>query len=659
MKTVYDAGRLQWKLAGVKPFQWSFEKSMEIGAAPCLDVGPLPAKVPGSVQGVLREAGHLPDWNVGTNFNACDWVENRHWFFETRIPDAWLRGKGRTRLCCLGLDGPGWLVLNGQVTGQFENSFVPHIFDLTDSLRPHDNVLQIVFGCPPRWLGQTGFTSKMREWKPRFNYSWDWITRLVQIGPWDDIFVERVDGSELAELRCSARYDAGTGRGSIELEGRVESVRGMRLHLRVLKGRKEVGGLSVPASRLSRGLVLKGLSVAPWWPAGEGAQPLYRVEVVLKDAAGKTHDRREYTVGFRTVEWRPCLNAPPGADPWICAVNGRSIFLQGVNWTPIRPNFADVGEDDYRARLETYRDLGVNILRVWGGAVLEKECFYRLCDELGLLVWQELPLSSSGPENWPPDDEKSIADMEAIAGSYITRRGHHASLLMWCGGNELQTQLDGKTMGTGRPIDFSHPMMARVKTLMDRMDPGRRFVATSASGPRFTARPEAYGKGLHWDVHGPWQPETESYWRGDDALFRSEVGAAGASSADVIRAFKGEFPEMPATIENRYWRRNSHWWLRWKVFVQEHGREPRDLEEYVAWSQREQAEALERAARSCKSRFPQCGGMIVWMGHDACPCPSNTSILDYFGRCKPAAHALARVFRERPPADGRSQGGAQ
>jgi beta-mannosidase len=364
----------------------------------------------------------------------------------------------------------------------------------------------------------------------------------------------------------------------------------------------------------------------------------------------KVHDEEVRTIGFKRVEWRPCEGAPPAADPWLCVVNDRPIFLQGVNWTPIRPNFADVTEGDYRKRLELYRDLGCNLLRVWGGAFPEKECFYRICDELGLLVWQEFPLSSSGVDNWPPEDEQSIAAMAAIAASYIERRQHHVSLLLWCGGNELVGGLHGSKVGAVVPVDVSHPLIGRLAQVVAERDPGRRFLPTSSSGPRFGARAADFGKGLHWDVHGPWKlpgtmAEWRAYWERDDALFRSETGAPGASPVEIIRRMRGALPETPGTANNPLWRRTG-WWIEWPVFVQEHGREPESLEEFVTWSQSRQAEALAIAARACKTRFPRCGGFLVWMGHDSFPCTANTAIVDFDGEPKPAALALQAVFTQ-------------
>ena len=647
MKTQHDLGKLDWRLSGFVPEIWRMDSSMEIGASPNAEIPAIPARVPGSVQSALRDAGLLPDWNVGLNYRDCEWVENRHWVYETRIPDEWIRTGLTHRLNCLGLDYSGEVYLNAKLVGEFEGSHIPHVFDLTPHLAEKDNALRIVFLTPPRWLGQFGRTSEMKEWKVRFNYTWDWTARLVQTGIWDAISLEVTDCSEIQGLRCWTDADADTSTGSLNVMASVSAADGGSLECILSHDGQIVRRDTAPVTTFTDSLV--GISwadipVSLWWPNMHGDQPLCDLTVRLLGEDGSELDRVERRVGFKHVNWLGCEDAPEEADPWICEVNGKPIFLQGVNWVPPLPNFADVSESRYRKLLELYRDLGLNVLRVWGGAILEKQCFYDLCDELGIMVWQEFPLSSSGVDNYPPDDAKSVEEQAVIARSYIIRRQHHASLLLWSGGNELM-KLDGT------PVGFEHPMMARFKEIADELDPVHRLVPTSASGPTEWVTPGTWGQGIHWDVHGPWKADGNlaegwsEFWASDDSLFRSETGAPGCSSAEMISRFAGELDVMPATPENPLWRRTSTWWIEWGQFVAEVGRDPESLEEYVAWSQERQKQALVIAARRCKERFPACGGIILWMGHDCFPCTANTSVVDFDCEPKPVAVALADIFR--------------
>jgi len=321
-----------------------------------------------------------------------------------------------------------------------------------------------------------------------------------------------------------------------------------------------------------------------------------------------------------------------------------------VNWTPIRPNFADLTPADYRKRVKLYQDLGCTIFRVWGGAFLEKTWFYDFCDELGILVWQEFPLSSSGVDNYPPDDPQTIEELSRVVESYILRRHEHPSLIIWSGGNELSKGLEQNTPEYDIPVDASHPLIQRFAQITGALDPERRFLPTSPSGPIFSARDENYGKGMHWDVHGPWNAvgplsgKWQKHWERDDSLIRSEVGAPGPSPLEIIEKYQGECAAFPASFANPLWRRTS-WWIEWHEFLAEHQREPKDLAEYVRWGQQRQAEALSFAANVSKNRFPQCGGFIVWMGHDSFPCMANTAIIDFEGNPKPAALELKKIFR--------------
>lgn len=642
MRQHYDLGQLEWKLTGWHPNYW------KMGLNP--DVPAVVARVPGSVQKALRDAGLIPDWNVGLNSRLCEWVENRDWMFETELPDEWVPRSGRAVLVCEGLDYRGIVLLNGKKVGAFCNTFVPHSVDLTRHLRKRGNRLALVFTEIPRYLGQIGHTSQMREWKARFNYIWDWVPRMVQVGVWESVRLEVRRGDAICRLALYTDYDHSAQQGRLAMRADLALEEAAVVEI-VVRGREgEVLRQSFePAVDLA--CRVGGFPVLPWHPNGGGEQRLYQVHVRLLGGDGTTLDEETRTVGFRSIRWKPCVGAPSDADPWLCEINGADTFLQGVNWVPPLANFADVTEDDYRVRLQLYRDMGCNLLRVWGGAVLEPEVFYSICDELGLMVWQEFPLSSSGLENVPPDTAKAIRELREIAASYIVRRQHHPSLLLWCGGNELEGYRKGKDRTRFlRPADATHPTIAALREVVHSLDPTRRFIPTSPSGPRFSAAADDFGKGLHHDIHGPWKMEGTyeewcRYWDGDDALFRSETGMPGASPADLIRRYGGEMA-LPGDSSNPFWMHTNGWWIQWREYVDQGG-DPLDLDMYVKWSQTLQAKALAYAARACKNRFPRCGGFVVWMGHDCYPCPVNTAVVDFLGRPKPAAEALAEVFRSR------------
>ena len=176
-------------------------------------------------------------------------------------------------------------------------------------------------------------------------------------------------------------------------------------------------------------------------------------------------------------------------------------------------------------------------------------------------------------------------------------------------------------------------------------------MATSPSGPSFGYDLERSGEGFHHDIHGPWQitgtlDDWRAYWDQHDAMLISEVGAPSCAALDLLEAYAGELDLWPPSMENPLWHFRQPWWLQWERLAPAHGfeRDKPEMARYVAVSQAEQAEALGYLVAGAKGRFPRCGGVMIWMGHDCFPCLANTSIIDYWGRPKPALAAIKRAL---------------
>ncbi len=620
----------EWSLRGWRQNDWELGLTPERAKVSTPDVGPIPAPVPGSVRGALLAAGLVADPMVGQQSRLSEWVEHRHWAYTRELPHD-LPLSGRVVLRCESLDYAGVVLVGETVIGEFVGTFTPHEFDITDAVRAGDRELTIVFTTVPDGLGQNGWTSRIRDFKPRFSYGWDWTPRIVQTGIVAGLSLELREGASLHNTRVTTDPAASTITVALP-EGLTARV-----------------GVETPAGELvAEGSGVLSIEVPdpqPWRVRPEGRQGLYRVRIVAFD--GQTIER---VVGFRTIEWRATAHAPVGADPWICVANGSPVFLAGVNWVPIRPDYADVSDAEYRKRLETYRDMGVTLLRVWGGAGRERDHFYDVCDELGLMVWQELPLSSSGLDNEPPTDPAFVDDLVRIAESYAIQLGHHPCLVMWSGGNEL-TAVTAPAV-TGPPLTRDHPTLAAAGDALAAADPSRRFVATSPLGPRFDASASEFGRGLHHDVHGPWEftgsiDAWRAYWAADDAVMRSEVGVSGASSVELLRRYDllnaSGADALDKQSLRQLWTHSSGWWLN-----EFDTSDTSDIEAWVQQSQARQATMLEIAAQATRDRFPESAGFVVWLGHDTFPCAVSLALLDYDGVAKPAAKSFARVFAAGP-----------
>jgi beta-mannosidase len=653
-----DLGALEWTLIGWIPNTWAIRQDIHNLDNQNQITEPIPAEVPGAVQDDLRRAGLIPDWNVGLKSYACEWVENRHWEYRAvlEVPASW-DGK-RIMLSAEGLDHSGWILIDGVIAAEFEGMLIPHAFDLTDKVEAgRQYVISIMFAETPPEQGQFGYTSRSEHYKARFAYQWDWCPRMVPIGIWDTLRLEAWEQVKITGCLPRMRYEAESGRGMgnvrIRTDASAETFGIFTVALSDSDGKKIMKADLDAVLVKETGDFMLDLpdveDVDPWWPNGEGEQTLYALEITLKDEKGAELDTWCGKIGFKQVSWLPNEGAPASAEPWICSVNGRPIFLFGVNWVPSRMTYGTETPEQIRERLKLYAGAGMNIIRIWGGAVLGSEALFEACDEMGIMVWQEFPLSSSGVDNMPPSDPKSVFRLVEIAESYVWRRGGHASMLVWSGGNELLHP-------DFRPVNRTHPAISRMAGAAAQLTPDVRFVSTSPTGPRFGANPDDFGKGVHHDVHGPWRPpgtmeEWQAFWDEHDGLFISEVGTPGASPAEMIERFKGDQDMWPPNHDNPYWRHRGAWWIQWDRLseVGDFSKEKPELARYVEMSQDFQARALSYALRSCANRFPSCGGFVIWMGHDCFPCNSNTALIDFDAKPKPVLSTLAKVFEQNKP----------
>jgi beta-mannosidase len=659
---ILSLSSLEWKLYGWRPFAWKLGKTHPAPNPIVPDINDIAVGFPMSVQQALRDGGLLPDWNYELDSRLCEWVEHRHWEYRTRLRLSPEDYGDKVVLQADGLDYSGWVLVDGEECAYFSGSMISHAFDLSERLLDgEEHELSFIFEEVPREQGQMGYTSRSRYFKSRYNYGWDWCPRIVPVGPWQDAFLLGADAWRKGQLFISTSLDASLQEGTVQIRLGREAGESRVGHYQVAvrDGAAVLAEKSFHVEEQADPLLtLSGLHVAPWYPNGAGKQQRYSLVVEERGADSSVLWREERSIGFKQIEWLPCEGAPEGATPWICSVNGQKVFLQGANWVPPVAVYHEAHHDDYKKLIDLYRDMGTNILRVWGGAILEKTDFYELCDEAGIFVWQEMPMSSSGVENCPPYDLEAIARLEEIATHYVWQRGHHVSLLLWSGGNELTWGGPEERIGE-IPVDDRHPAIAAMRKRLEELDPQRRFVATSPTGPQFYSHPEAFGQGQHHDIHGPWGlaqyagdtfserlTDWKSYWEKDDALFRSEAGMPGASSLECLTRYASEEALWPPV--NEYWLHTCAWWIQQELYEAEKKEGADDLAQYVSLTQKIQAEAYAVAARACKERFPRCGGFIIWMGHDCFPCPSNNSIIDFSCIPKPAYFALKEIFEERP-----------
>lgn len=666
MNTKVSLNGNNWKLTGWWRNQWRFLYSMELGLSQTPLIDSIPATVPGAVQADLIKAGLLPDPNYGLDSMAGEWVNNREWFLEKEFEISEGAASEKYLLCFDGLDYSGEIHLNGEKLTEFEGMFRPVEVDITGLIHTEGkNHLRVIFHTTPEIDGQFGYSNRIRHFKSRFNYIWDWCPRIVPLGIWEDVYIKVFDSVRVKDFYPRAAVGCCEGEGAtgstgsngneacagrIAVKSEIEVFRSGSYTFTYIvshEGRETCRKVFENSLRAADQTVKHEIDLQDirlWWPNGQGEHPLYEVSLTIAYPEGKSCDRVEKRVGFRSVEFRKNPGPVEDALPYTLWINGRRVFLRGVDWVPISPFYGTVTREQYRNYLQRFKDMNCNLIRIWGGAILEKRDFYDTCDELGLMVWQEFPQSSSGLVNSPPEDPDTLKELAKVAEVFLLARRHHACHILWCGGNEL--------MWEGfRPIDDTHINIRLLKGLVEKLDPGKYFLASSASGPVFVPREDQLGKGICHDVHGPWNfsgdPGYYRFFNKDDALFRSETGCPAISRASQLEKFKGNCKIWPPDKSNPYWMHRGAWWIQLEQLTTLFGEwnpDGSEFEQYVKASRYLQAEALRYAAEACRRREPECSGLVLWMGNEPFPNNANTSLMEYDGMPKPAYYRVRDTF---------------
>ena len=610
----------------------------------------LPAVVPGHVRADLARAGQLPDLSFGTQFEASRWVDDHSWWFIRKWALDLKTGQ-RVRLVLRGVDYVSDMFLNGQWLGRHEGMFSPQVHDITHLAREENLLAVRILGSAylpdgrstirekllnrleARLGGMPGeYPDRRDTLKCQMSFGWDFAPPLRTMGIWDDVYALTSGSAWVREIRTFSEIGPGGASllAEIELdaaaetlcrfEGAVEPETFPGAALRTEKQLELQPGIhrvclrwAIPEPRL-------------WWPWDHGRPDLYRLSLRLVDDEDRLLDSSSQVVGLRSIEM----------DGWALRVNGRPVYARGANWVPASILPGCVTEDDYGALLVLAKKANMNLLRVWGGGLREKQAFYDLCDRMGILVWQEFPFACAFLTRFPRSPDYLVL-VEQEARAIVRDLRDHPSLALWCGGNEFSP-------------DRNRPLVATLARVVDEEDPSRSFLPASPAG----------GDSHYWQVWHNYQPP--SAYLADDASFASEFGLQAPPGVQALARF------LPA---EEIWPPGPSW--------QAHGADLRKLARYaqptlapestpgdlnstrwghspgnavlpgldafVQASQRAQANGLQIAVEHYRRRKARgCGGALVWQLNEPWPAIS-WALLDFYRQPKKAYDAMQRAFQ--------------
>ncbi|MCC5830132.1 MAG: glycoside hydrolase family 2 protein [Phycisphaeraceae bacterium] len=628
----------------------------------------LEASVPGCVHTALIDRGWMEDPYVDQReeevrgLGLCDWVYEGTFSVDDHVL-ADLGEQEHLEMVFPSLDTIAVVLLNGVRIGQAANMHVTWRFDVRQALRRGDNELRIEFRSPVRYareqeakLGTLPYLNTKEPFnfirKMACNFGWDWGPALPTCGMWRAPRLERWGGSRLEAVRpLVMEADEHRARVDVHVDVVGPDAGAVTARIRLL----DPDGRLVAERLGSAGehrIVLEVDAPKRWWPRGHGDQPLYPLTVELIDGADRCVDQWQGRIGLRTVR----LDTEPDAigSRFILEVNGRAIYCQGANWIP-DDCFLDRAcrPERYRQRLEQACAMNMNMIRVWGGGIYETEAFYDICDELGLMVWQDFLFACAG---YP--EEEPYAQLVAIeARQNVARLSRHASLMIWNGCNEnvwgyhvWGWKRDGKVAGRTWGLGYYFDLLERIR---GELDPSRPYWPASPwSGDRdvdgrIDPNAAEHGNKHVWEA---WFGDHYTAYRRFQPRFCSEFGfQAPGNIATLSRAVSAR------PSEGLNWRDEAWWSFRQKcgggdernLRHLEHGfidPGPGDARHYLL--QLNQARALRTGIEWFRALWPVCGGAVFWQLNDCWPAVS-WAVLDYGGAWKPAAYAVRRAMAPR------------
>ena len=597
------------------------------------------AQVPGSVLSALLVGHRTNDPFFGVNEEEARELFRKDYFFSTEfelLPELYEQEK--IVLCCKGIDTLSRVYVNNMLAGTTDNMHRTYNFDVKQYLRPGINMIMVELLSPINYIeNRVPTTNKEIDYVPEGTtrgaqylrkahcmFGWDWAANIPDCGIWRgiDLIGYSLDINVKAELLRQDHY-------IIQAE--------------LVTPDGKVSAITETLTEDSVTLSMEIDNPKLWWPRGFGDQPLYTVSVFALDMNGNQWDSKSYRIGLRTMT--VSTDKDEFGKEFCFVVNGIRIFSMGANYVPEDTIYSFITKEKIDYLLKSAVKCNFNTIRVWGGGYYPSDTFYDLCDEYGLIVWQDM-MFACNIYDLTDDFAKSIT---AEAEDNIKRLRHHACLGLICGNNEMEeawVEWDSfKGHSDELRKDYLRMFEDIIPGIVKECAPQTFYWPSSpSSGGRFDKpSDETRGDAHFWDVwHG--LKDFEEYDK-HNMRFVSEFGFQSFPSIKTVKTFTNDEDRniFSKVMENHQKNKDANGKI---IFYLSHNfLFPKDFESTLYLTQILQAVAIKHGVEHWRRNRGCTMGTLFWQLNDSWPVASWSSI-DYFGRWKPLQYFSKYFFAQ-------------
>lgn len=622
-------------------------QSLRIGQVPDTLFGKdewILAKVPGTVHTDLLAAGKIADPFYRDNECQVQWVAEIGWRWRRsfQVP-AELLTSHSIQFVAEGIDTFAVIFINGRRVAETSNMFIPHRVEVKSLLRTGENEIEIRVDSPIQRTQELETrhgkllvpleSCRVYARKAQYSFGWDWGPKLATSGIWRPIRLEGFHQLRLGDVFSDVHLDDNLQCAHVSVKIVVD-----RFSTGAAEFAAEISGPDFHARKhavSTDGIVLLEFTIDRprlWWPNGCGDQPLYTMKVTA-NVDGKAVDERISRFGIRKLELLRKKDSE--GESFLFCINNVPVFCKGANWIPADSFLPRVGEEKYRSLLTMARECHINMLRVWGGGIYEQKVFYDLCDELGIMVWQDFMFACGVY----PEYSEFVDNVRQEVATIVKQLRNHPCIALWCGNNENEWWWHMKTK---RPLSEMPGASLFERTIPEVCavhDSTRPYCQSSPFGGE-DPNDKKQGDHHQWDIWGNWADV--SAVTKNRCRFASEFGfqaPAGLSAWKKSLDSQDMWPQSPVFEHHNKQIEGSERLYR---YLAGWVKMPESFEDFVYKAQIVQAEALKSMVEYWRCEKSYTGGALFWQLNDCWPVAS-WAVIDSELQPK-AAYWYARRF---------------